>query len=150
MIKNLISEARHRKTPCVSVGGDKETGLHMDEKTGQTIDDLRKRIASVPETFMTADDEFSFTNMSWHSAIGLDSVFQKSKRFIASIPSDSEYVGKMFRSAGSGGQKKGLLIHKTRKSLWRFSKDSKRIEPVFASDVLSLEDLEEDVAGIQP
>ena len=120
----------------------------MAEKTGQTIDDLRKRIASVPETFMTDDDDFSFTNMSWHSAIGIDSLFQKSKRFIASIPADSEYVGRMFRKAGSSGPNKDLLIHKTRKSLWRLSKDSKRIEPVFASDVLSLRDLEEDVSSL--
>lgn len=114
-------------------------------RISKQIQDLKKKIASISPNFLTKDDDFSFTSFSWNSSVGIDACLSNSKRFISQLPAKSEYVGKMFIAAGRGGDNKGILIHKTKHCLWKFSKDNSYIEPVFASDVLSVEDLDEDI-----
>jgi len=110
---------------------------------------LKKKIAAVDTQSITKDDEFSFTSFTWHSSVGIDSFLSHSKRYVASLPADSEYVAQMFRTAGRGGDNREILIHKTKHCLWKFSDDNSRIEPIFASDILSLEDLQEDISTIE-
>lgn len=81
-------------------------------------------------------DKDFFASFAWHSSLGMDCVAGKVKA-IKSLPNNKVARGFFF----SAGNK--LLIHKTTKCLWRVSKDGKTIEPVFASDVLTEEDLKE-------
>lgn len=72
-----------------------------------------------------------FDGFCWHSCIGIDSSLEGHKRFVTRMPYDRT-AASMFISAGNN-----LLIHKTTRCLWEFSKDKKSIVPVFNSDVLS-------------
>ena len=76
---------------------------------------------------------------SWHSSIGIDDAIKDNKRFVTRMRNTKRARG-MFVSAGDGD----LLIHKTTRALWKLSKDGKSIEPVFDTDVLSEEDLQEE------
>lgn len=79
-----------------------------------------------------------FEEFVWHSA--LDNIGGK-KRFCNRLP-NSSMVRQFFAATNSGN----YLVHKTTSALWRVSEDGKSIEPVFDSDVLSeneLEDLED-------
>lgn len=113
--------------------------------------EIKRKIASISlnSDKITKDDEFSFTNFSWHSSVGIDAALNNSKRYVASLPSNSEYVAQMFRKAGRCGDSRELLIHKTKHCLWKFSQDNSCIEPMFASDVLSIEDMQDDIETIE-
>jgi hypothetical protein len=75
-------------------------------------------------------------NIGWHSSLGLKSLEDRvARRFIASLPVNTRVMA-MFASAG-----RDVLVHKTTKCLWRMSKDGKSIEPVFANDVLTEDDV---------
>lgn len=110
---------------------------------------LKRKIASIGVDRIIPDDEFSFTNFQWHSSVGIDATLSNSRRYVARIPADSDYVRQMFRCAGRGGDDRDILIHKTKHCLWRFSDDNSHIEPIFASDVLSLEDINEDIKTLE-
>lgn len=76
------------------------------------------------------------SQIGYHSAIGIDSFFEKDKRQVVDrIPYSSKVASSFTASGGS------LLIHKTTRSLWKLSPDKSYIEPVFATDVLSEADL---------
>ena len=77
-----------------------------------------------------------FDGFAWHSAIGIDETLVGNKRFVTKVP-NTKKARSMFAQAGD------LLIHKTTKSLWKFSDDGTSIEPVFSSDVLTEEELRE-------
>ena len=113
------------------------------------IQELKKKIASIGTGVINKDDASSYTSFSWHSSVGIDTFLTNQKRYVASLPSKSEYVAKMFKLAGRGGDDKNLLIHKTKHCLWKFSKDNSCIIPVHASDVLSVEDMEDDLTTME-
>lgn len=113
------------------------------------IKELKKKIARISQDFLTKDDDFSFTSFKWHSSVGIDNVLTDSKRYVSKLPSNSGYVKRMFVAAGHGGDDKSLLIHKTKHCLWKMSSDNSYIEPVFSSDVLSLEDLKDDITTME-
>jgi len=121
----------------------------VSKKLSKELQELRRNIASIGTERITKDDEFSFTNFQWHSSVGIDASLTNSKRCVSSLPSESEYVAKMFRKAGRGGDNKDILIHKTKHCLWKFSDDNSCIEPIFASDVLSIEDIKDDIDTIE-
>lgn len=122
----------------------------MAKKTlSKELQEIKRKIASIGEDKITKDDQFSFTNFSWHSSVGIDAALNNSKRYVASLPAESEYVAQMFRKAGRAGDNKDLLIHKTKHSLWKFSKDNSCIEPIFASDVLTVDDIKDDIETIE-
>jgi len=50
----------------------------------------------------------------------------------------------MFTASGNN-----LLIHKTTRCLWKMSEDKKTIEPVFSSDVLSVDEVKSAMEGSQ-
>ena len=87
---------------------------------------------------MNGDDIFA--GFSWHSCIGIDSVFPRTK-FVERLPNTASAL-RMFVAAGNN-----LLIHKTTKCLWRLSKDGKSIEPVFGSDILTEDEVIEAMKG---
>jgi hypothetical protein len=72
-----------------------------------------------------------FENFAWHSSIGIDSAIDGNKQFVTRLPN----TAKARRSFVASGD--SLLIHRTTKSLWKVSDDKKSIEPVFATDVLT-------------
>ncbi len=107
---------------------------------------MAERIASVCSGVADADD---FTlSCGWHSSIGIDPTMGAKRRIVASIPVEHEYTKLMFRNAGSYSAGRDLLIHKTRNCLWKFDDNGTKIVPVFASDVLTAEDLQEDIASL--
>jgi hypothetical protein len=65
------------------------------------------------------------------------------KRFVTRLP-NIHVARSMFEAAGDN-----LLIHKTTRCLWKISDDSKKIEPVFSSDVLSEDDVKSAMEGAQ-
>ena len=72
----------------------------------------------------------------WHSSIGFKKLENRVvRKYVAGLPINSRVMS-MFASAG-----RDVLIHKTTKCLWRMSKDGKSIEPVFANDVLTVDDV---------
>jgi hypothetical protein len=81
-------------------------------------------------------DKEILAEIGFHSAVGIDSFFQKDKRHIVARIPNGPKVASSFTAAGGT-----LLIHKTSKSLWKLSPDKSFIEPVFATDVLSEDDL---------
>jgi len=115
----------------------------------QELKMLKRKIAAINTNQITKDDDFSFTNFQWHSSVGIDATLTNSKRYVANLPSNSEYVAKMFRCAGRCGDNRDILIHKTKHCLWKFSEDNSYIEPIFASDVLSLDDINDDLKMIE-
>jgi len=121
----------------------------VSKKLSQELQELRRKIASISTDRITKDDEFSFTNFQWHSSVGIDATLNNTKRYVSSLPVNSEYVAKMFRCAGRGGDSRNILIHKTKHCLWKFSDDNSHIEPIFASDVLSVDDINEDLDAIE-
>jgi hypothetical protein len=82
------------------------------------------------------------SSFRWHSCIGLDHLFRGGEQDVRSLPVSSNYVKKMFVAAGRGAGNRGLLIHRTKRCLWKMSKDNSYIEPVCHSDVLTLDDLQ--------
>lgn len=83
------------------------------------------------------DNDFNLGEMQWHSSIGIDETVKDHKKFVTRLPNNKQ-ARTMFITAG-----KNLLVHKTTQALWKISEDEKSIEPVFGSDVLTEEDLEE-------
>jgi hypothetical protein len=77
-------------------------------------------------------------SFNWHSSIGIDDTIDGNKKFISRLRNTRKARG-LFLSAGDS-----LLIHRATKALWKVSDDGKYIEPVFDTDVLSEEDLEEE------
>lgn len=121
----------------------------MSKKLSQELQKLKRKIASISTDMITKDDELSFTNFQWHSSVGIDPVLNNAKRYVSRLPANSEYVAKMFRCAGRGGDNNSILIHKTKHCLWKFSDDNSHIEPIFASDVLSVDDIKDDIETIE-
>lgn len=64
------------------------------------------------------------------------------------MPAEHEYTRLMFRNAGCDCSGNNMLIHKTRNCLWKFDDSGKKIIPVFASDILTAEDLQEDINSL--
>ena len=80
------------------------------------------------------------SNFSWHSSLGLEGAVEV-RKVVSRLP-NTKVARSMFLTAGNS-----LLIHKTNKCLWKVSRDGNSIEPVFASDVLSEEDVREAMEG---
>jgi len=78
-----------------------------------------------------------FEGWDWHSSVGIDNVLSDSKKYVKRLPNVRK-AKSMFVMAG-----RGLLVHKATRALWRVSDDGSSIEPVFDSDVLTEEDIEE-------
>ena len=117
-------------------------------RISKELNSLRQKIASIKSDFITKDDSSSMTSFRWHSSVGIDAALSNSKRYVTRLPSDSEYVKRMFVAAGRGNDGKEQLIHRTKTCLWKMSADNSYIEPVFASDVLSVDDLNEDITTL--
>lgn len=73
-------------------------------------------------------------NFSWHSSIGIDDALDGHKRFVTRLPFTAA-TERHFVASGN------FLVHKTTKSLWKMSEDNKSIEPLFATDVLTEEEV---------
>jgi hypothetical protein len=84
----------------------------------------------------TAMSEF-LSGFCWHSSIGIDETVADHKKFVTRLP-NSRKARANFVMAGEN-----LLVHKATQALWKISDDQKSIEPVFATDVLTDEDLDE-------
>jgi hypothetical protein len=82
-----------------------------------------------------------FEGFCWHSSIGIDSNLDGQKVFVTRLPNNKQ-AKTMFTAAGGN-----LLVHKTTRCLWKLSDDKKTIEPVFSSDVLSMEEVKEAMEG---
>jgi hypothetical protein len=80
-----------------------------------------------------------FENFSWHSSIGLDKSIEGSTKFVTRLP-NTEATRRHFVAAARG---ENFLVHRTTKSLWRMSEDSKTIEPLFPTDILSEDQVRE-------
>lgn len=80
-----------------------------------------------------------FSGFSWHSSIGIDFALDGRRKFVTRIALPmSREAASQFEAAGDN-----LLVHKATSCLWKVSKDKKAIEPVFANDVLTEDDLKE-------
>jgi len=75
-----------------------------------------------------------FEGFTWHSSIGIDFALDGSKEFVTRLP-NSRKARSLFTASSDN-----TLIHKTTKALWKITDDQQAIEPVFATDVLSVED----------
>lgn len=84
------------------------------------------------------DKEF-FSDFSWHSSFGIDETV-KCNNYYTKLKNNKK-ARSMFISAGDNK----LLIHKTTQALWKVSADGNYIEPVFESDILTAEDLENSI-----
>jgi hypothetical protein len=82
-----------------------------------------------------------FEGFCWHSSIGIDSTMEGNKRFMTRLPNNRQAQA-MFVASGNN-----LLIHKTTRCLWKLSDDKKTIEPVFSSDVLSVDEVKAAMEG---
>ena len=82
-----------------------------------------------------------FEGFCWHSSIGIDSTLDGNKKFVTRLANNRVSMG-MFTASGSN-----LLIHKTTRCLWKLSEDKKTIEPVFSSDVLSVDEVNAAMEG---
>ena len=110
------------------------------------LERMAERIASACSSVSDSDD---FTvSYGWHSSTGLDPNMGPKRRILANMPSKHEYVNLMFRNAGCDSMGRNILIHKTRNCLWKFDDSGKKIVPIFASDVLTAEDLQEDIDSL--
>jgi hypothetical protein len=76
-------------------------------------------------------------SFEWHSSLGIDETIVNKKKKIASLP-NTKKARELFIMAGEN-----LLIHKSTNALWKLSKDKKSITPVFDTDILSADELEE-------
>ena len=79
-----------------------------------------------------------FQDFIWHSSIGVDSEVSGNKKFYTKLPNTRKSRSLFVYATGSD-----LLIHKATQALWKLSDDGKSIVPVFDTDVLTEEDLEE-------
>ena len=84
-----------------------------------------------------------FEGFCWHSSIGIDSTLEGNKRFVTRLPNNVQACS-MFTASGNN-----LLIHKTTRCLWKLSDDKKTIEPVFSSDVLSVDEVKAAMEGAE-
>ena len=82
-----------------------------------------------------------FEGFCWHSSIGIDSTLDGNKKFVTRLP-NTRVALDMFTASGNN-----LLIHKTTRCLWKLSDDKKTIEPVFSSDVLSVDEVKAAMEG---
>ena len=77
-----------------------------------------------------------FDDFQWHSSVGLDE-----------LPTEKDFVAKLANTPLNmqmfiaGGDK--CLIHKSTKALWMKSEDGESLIPVFGSDVLTKEEVEQ-------
>jgi hypothetical protein len=110
------------------------------------LERMAERIASAC-CGMSESDDFSLS-FGWHSSIGIDPSIGPKRRILANIPIEHEYTKLMFRNAGCDSRGNNILIHKTRNCLWKFDDSGKKIVPVFASDILTAEDLQEDINAL--
>lgn len=78
-----------------------------------------------------------FEGFHWHSSIGIDVELDGRKKFVTRIP-NTRKARSMFIACNN------LLIHKTTKALWKISDDEKSIEPIFPTDILTEDDLQEE------
>ena len=88
-------------------------------------------------------DSDIFEGFSFHSSIGIDFELDGSRRFVSRLP-NTRRARSMFAEAGND-----LLVHKTNRCLWKISDDKQSIEPVFGTDVLSDEDVQEAMKEIE-
>lgn len=110
------------------------------------LERMAERIASVCSGISDSDD---FTvSYGWHSSTGLDPSMGPKRRILANMPVAHEYTKLMFRNAGCDYNGNNILIHKTRNCLWKFDDSGKKIIPMFASDILTAEDLQEDINSL--
>jgi len=79
-----------------------------------------------------------FDDFAWHSSIGIDASIAGNSRFVTRIPNTKKARGQFIVASGDN-----FLIHKTTKALWKVSEDKRSIEPLFPTDVLTAEQLEE-------
>ena len=84
-----------------------------------------------------------FEGFCWHSSIGIDSNLEGNKKFVTRMPNNIQ-ARSMFTASGNN-----LLIHKTTRCLWKLSDDKQTIEPVFSSDVLSVDEVAEAMAEVK-
>jgi len=84
-----------------------------------------------------------FEEFSWHSSIGIDDALDGHKRFVTRI-ANTQRARRQFIAAGGGDN---ILVHKTTRALWKISDDKQSIQPVFATDVLTDDDLAELIGG---
>jgi hypothetical protein len=118
----------------------------MRRKISKDIGKMAERIASSLTSFTDSND---FTvSFNWHSATGVDPEMGAKRRIVASIPVSHEYTKLMFRNAGCSDRGRNFLIHKTRNCLWKFDDEGKSIIPAFATDILTAEDLQEDIESL--
>jgi len=80
-----------------------------------------------------------FDNFSWHSSIGIDESIEGSKRFVTRLPNTAA-TRRHFVAAAEGNN---FLVHKTTRALWKVSDDTKTIQPLFPTDVLTEEQARE-------
>jgi hypothetical protein len=86
--------------------------------------------------FMEACFMEFFDDFAWHSSIGIDEGIEY-KKFFTKLPNNKKAMSMFIASAD-----KKLLIHKTTQALWRVSEDGSSIEPVFDTDVLTEDELD--------
>ncbi len=76
-----------------------------------------------------------FENFYWHSAIGMDEELNVDENFVVRMANTDENVGNFIKAGDS------LLIHKTTQALWKITDDNASIEPVFGSDILTEDEI---------
>ena len=76
-----------------------------------------------------------FDEFYWHSAIGIDEELNVNKNFVVKM-ANTDNNRSNFIQAGDN-----LLVHKTTQALWRITDDMDSIEPVFGSDILTEDDI---------
>jgi len=76
-----------------------------------------------------------FENFYWHSAIGMDEELNMNKNFAVKMANTEDNIGSFIKAGDS------LLIHKTTQALWRITDDKSSIEPVFGSDILTEDEI---------
>jgi len=118
-------------------------------KLSKELAEIKKRIASVSVSNSVSEDDSWSENFRWHASLGIDSVLGNNKRLVKELPRESEYVKRMFVAAGCRSDGGNVLVHKLRHCLWEMSDDNTFIKPVHASDILTLQDLEDDITTIE-
>ncbi|MCK9154679.1 MAG: hypothetical protein M0P12_01045 [Paludibacteraceae bacterium] len=118
-------------------------------KLSKELAEIKKRIASVSVSNSVSEDDSLCENFRWHSSLGIDCILGNNKRLVKELPKDSEYVKRMFVAAGKRRDGGSVLVHKLRHCLWEMSDDNSFIRPVHASDILTLQDLEDDITTIE-
>lgn len=118
-------------------------------KLSRELAEIKRKIESVALSRTSSVQGNWEENFRWHSSLGIDTVLDNTKRLVTELPRSSEYVSRMFVAAGRRNDGGNLLIHKLRHCLWEMSDDNSYIKPVHASDVLTLQDLEDDITTIE-